>query len=114
MATITSLAPIEVPARETAITLCLQIVRECFNLQNNVSFIDPMDPMFNAWFVMRRTVETIRESDSMQLSRKHRAELDEALYVYHVKTCGGAHYDVCKCGAANLIQRLLSTIEGKK
>lgn len=114
MATITSLAPIEVPAREVAITLCLEIARECFKLQWEKPTIDPRDPAYNAWWVVRRTAETFKVNLSLNLTAKQLSELGQSLFTYHSLACPlkVIHFRDCRCEAASLIQRLNSVLEG--
>lgn len=112
MATMTSTEPIQVHPRETAITLCLVIAKECFKLQAEKPAIAPNDPAYNAWWIVRRTAETFKEHCSLELSGKHRADLGEALFTYHSLTCKTAHWGVCGCEAATLIKRLNSVLEG--
>jgi hypothetical protein len=113
MATMTSLAPIEVHPRETAITLCLEISREIFNLSEKTLPKSWNTPEYNAWFIVRRTAECVKESSSLKLSRKHSEELDAALFTYHLLSCPNhtVDHDGCECPPASLIQRLLLVIE---
>lgn len=102
---------IQIPLHAQAVFIVLRIGNPLFIAWMHANDKDPLDPYYNAWFLLRRIAAAFDERRHTKLSRQDREDLINALKLAHqlahdLDVEQAPPVDVCHCAVAEDIRDL--------